>query len=648
MNVKSYVFIICLTFIGFHGALIGQKPKDYGIKSSKALNFYMAGKKQIEYRDHLKAMEYLAQAIALEPEFTDAHFHYTYAAHLRGKLSSAEKSLLHLALKDIPNYYGARLWYADLQMDQVKYQEAKKWYIQYLNTEPEDAKEVARAQVNIRKCTYAEQAVRKPVPFKPINLGTGVNSQGDEYMPILTADGSRLFFTSRRPGNLGGFNARLNDFGEDFYYSDWKDGAWSEAKNFGPPINTSDNEGAACFSQDGRLVYFTGCNRPDGLGECDIYVARNDGKTWSQPQNLGLGINSSNYETQPWLSHDGKTLYFVSTRKGGLGGTDIWYSDWEDGKWSQPRNMGMPVNTAGNEYSPMLHASDAVLYFSSDYHDGFGGMDIFYVNKTDMGWGEVQNIGYPINTSAHERFIFVTSDGKTAYYSSDRLEGGFGRNDLFSFALAPQIQPPAAVYVRGNVRDSLNGKPLSATVMIVRHADGDTVRTVESESANGRFLLSLPAGSSYGVYVEEQGYLFYSGNFELSESTQNYDLDIALSPVQEGYSLVLRNVFFATASYELLDASRTELDRVVQLMRKNPRMVVEIGGHTDSEGSDTYNQTLSQNRAGSVRQYLIQAGIPAAQVTAKGYGETVPVADNATEAGRALNRRTEFKIIKMQ
>lgn len=645
---QHFILSSLLSIILISGMLWAQKPKDYGIKSKKALTFYLAGKKQIEYRDHLKAMEYLAQAIALEPEFTDAHFHYTYAAQLRGKLSSAEQSLLHLANKDMPKYYGARLWYADLQMDQVKYKEAKTWYMKYLATEPEDAKEVARAKVNIRKCTYAEQAIRKPVPFQPVNLGPKVNSQGDEYMPILTADGSMLFFTSRRPGNLGGYNQRLNDFGEDFYFSEWKGGAWIESKNMAPPINTSENEGAACFSQDGRLVYFTGCNRTDGMGECDIYVAKNDGKTWSQPQNLGPGINSMHYETQPWLSHDGKTLYFVSTRKGGMGGTDIWYSTMEGGAWAEPKNMGAPVNTPGNEYSPMLHASDAVLYFSSDYHDGFGGMDIFYVEKTTEGWGEVKNIGYPINTAAHERFIFVTSDGKTAYYSSDRLEGGFGRNDLYSFALAPQIQPPAAVYVRGNVRDSLSGKPLSATVMIVRHPDGDTVRTVESDAAQGKFLLSLPGGSSYGVYVEEPGYLFYSGNFELSEASQNYDLDISLSPVQEGFSLVLRNVFFATASYDLLDASRSELDRVVQLMRKNPGMVVEIGGHTDSEGSDTYNQTLSQNRAGSVRQYLVNAGIPGVQITAKGYGESMPVANNETEAGRALNRRTEFRIIRMK
>ncbi len=641
-------FILFLLILFVNPAL-AQKPKDYGIKSSKALNFYLSAKQQIEYRDPLKAMEYLAEAIKLEPEFTDAHFLNTYAAYQKGKLDLVEPSLLHISGKDIPKYYPARLWYADFLMGKARYKEAGQWYGKYLYTAPEDKKEKMRAEVNLRKARYAEKAILKPVPFKPVNLGTEVNSQGDEYMPNLTADGGTLFFTARRPGNMGGFNPRWNDFGEDFYISKYENGKWSKAENLGPPINTSDNEGAACFSQDGQWVYFTGCNRPEGIGECDIYISKYNGASWSSPVNLGEGVNSANYETQPWLSHDGRTLYFVSTRPGGHGGTDIWYSQLENELWGEPKNLGIPVNTPGNEYSPSLHASGQVLYFSSDFHDGFGGMDIFYVDKKESGWGEVKNMGFPINTPAQERFLFVSSDGKTAYYSTDQIEGGWGRNDIFSFALSKELQPPPATFVRGVVRDSLTGNPVSAKLSFISLKSGDTLRSVLSDAKAGKFLVSLPLGESYAAYIDEPGYLLYSANFSLEnvDAGKHYELDISLSPFRSGSSITLRNVFFATASYELLDQSRAELNRMVTLMRKNPGMQVEIEGHTDNEGSDSYNLTLSQNRAESVRAYLIQNGIVATRVSSKGYGESRPVADNDTEEGRALNRRTEFRIIKV-
>lgn len=644
MRLPILIFLLSVSFV------FAQKPKDFGIKSSKALNFYLSAKKQIEYRDPLKAMEYCAEALKLEPEFTEAHFLYTYAASQKGKLNTAEKSLLHLSEQSDPKYYGARLWYADFLMENARYTDAASWYSKFLQTNPEDKKDRARADVNLRKSRFAEKAIHSPVSFKPENLGAGINSQGDEYMPNLTADGQTLFFTSRRPGNMGGFNPRLNDFGEDFYFVEQKNGKWAQVQSLGPPINTSDNEGAACFSQDGRWVYFTGCNRPGGVGECDIYLARYDGKTWSNPVNLGEGVNTANYETQPWLSNDGKTLYFISTRKGGLGGTDIWYSTLENKIWSEPKNIGTPINTPGNEYSPFLHASDQVLYFSSDYHNGFGGMDIFYTQKTSEGWGEVKNLGYPVNTPAHERFIFITSDGKTAYFSSDQLEGGFGRNDLYKFQLDPKIQPPAATFVRGTVRDSVQKTAIAARIFFIQLNTGDTIREIESDESAGKFLLSLPLGEAYAAYVEEPGYLFYSGNFSLEnvQAGTHYDLDILLSPVRAGSSITLRNVFFATASYELLESSFPELNRLVQLMKKNPGMVVEIEGHTDHEGSDAYNLTLSQNRANSVKNYLVQTGISAASITAKGYGESRPVADNTSEEGRALNRRTEFRILKMK
>jgi len=629
--------------------LSAQKPKDFGIKSKKALTYYLAGKQQLEYRDMVKAMEYFQQAVQLEPTFKQAHFLLVHTADTRNKISEVKNSLEFLANLPDPEMAKSKLIYALFLMNETKYVEAEKYFKAYLSTEPKEGQDKKRAEVNLRKCKYAAVAIKQPLSFIPKNLGTGINGPTDEYMPNLTADGKTLFFTSRRPGNIGGMDPRTHDFDEDFYASKAKpDGSWDTPVNVGGPLNTAGNEGASCFTQDGKEVYFIGCNRKDGFGECDIYVSEFNGNGWNAPRNLGNTVNTAGYETHPWISGDGKTLYFVSTRPGGFGGTDIWYSQKEQGEWATPVNLGAGLNSPGNEYNPFLHASDQALYFSSDWWDGFGDFDLFMTLRTENSWGKITNLGYPLNTPSIERFLFITSDGKTGYMSSDRIENGWGRNDLFRFDIPASIRPPAATWVSGKIVEEIDQSPVKAKITLIDLGSGDTVRQVNSDPIKGEFLLSLPFEKEYAVYIEEPGYLFASRNFSLigASTEKPFELNISLQPIQEGSSIVLRNVFFETNQFALLPTSHSELNKLILLLQKNTSLVVEIAGHTDNQGGEAYNLTLSQNRSNSVKQYLVSAGIPEKRIVARGYGETKPIADNTTEEGRALNRRTEFIILK--
>ncbi|GIV24231.1 MAG: OmpA family protein [Bacteroidia bacterium] len=484
-----------------------------------------------------------------------------------------------------------------------------------------------------------------PVPFFPSNLGPNVNTPYSEYFPSLTADSRRLYFTTTRP-KPGRALPSGEQSDEDIY---WCEGE-ARAVTWGPPtalpINTDKHEGASFFSSDGQTVIFGMCHLPEGYGDCDMYVSRLHGTVWSKPVNLGPVINTKYWDTQPCLSADGKRLYFASDRPGGMGGADIWYSDWKDGQWQPPVNLGPPINTREDEYNPFIAADGKTLYFGSTGHPGYGGRDMFFSVLTSLGWSEPKNLGYPFNTEKDEKSLFVDTRGEYAYVALERPEGK-GREDIYVFRLWPEIKPVGlATYVRGQVIDAKSRAPLGATIKVVDIESRDTVRSLTSNQATGEFILSLPLGRRYACFAESPGYLFYSGHFDLSHTDTVYNLLIPLQKVEKGASLTLRNVFFDFDKATLRPESEVELREVARLLRENPRWRVEVQGHTDSIGTASYNQTLSQRRAEAVRTYLIEQGIAAERITARGYGFTRPVATNRTGEGRALNRRTEIVFVE--
>lgn len=472
--------------------------------------------------------------------------------------------------------------------------------------------------------------------FAPHNMGDSINSKYLEYYPSLTIDGRKMIFTRR-----------VNE-DEDFYESSFIDGHWTNAVPVGGKINTNLNEGAQNISQDGQWLVFTGCNYPEGLGSCDLYIAyKLKNGSWTEPENLGPIVNTDYWESSPTLSPDKKDLYFTSSMPGGYGGKDIWVSHRNNsGKWGRPVNLGPEVNTDGDEACPFIHADNQTLYFNSNGHPGYGMTDLFLTRKlNDSTWSEPENLGYPVNTIDDEGSLIVASDGKTSYYASDGIDSRGGL-DICSFELREDIRAAKTLWVKGKVFDKKTSGGLPSTVELTEINSRRVISRLQTDE-DGNYLVTLPEGKDYVFNVNRKGYLFYSDNFSLVRDTPDsfFVVNIPLQPIEPGAAIILKNIFFDTNKSDLKPASITELDKVVMLLSDNPKLTIQISGHTDNVGKDADNLILSQGRAKAVTNYITSKGIDAKRLTSKGYGATKPVTKNDTEEGRAQNRRTELNVI---
>ena len=509
---------------------------------------------------------------------------------------------------------------------------------------------------------FAREAIKLKVPFNPINLGKGVNSQYDEYYPALTADDAELLFTRKIP------DSRVRGIGnnpgvqEDFFVSlrDTTKNVWQNATGLAGNINTEYNEGAPTITADGKTMVFTACELYGdldygqdrvGFGSCDLFISYKENNSWSKPQNLGKSINSAHWETQPSLSADGRVLFFIRgkrDRNRNINNMEIMFSvKSPDGTWSQAFPMPAPINTPENESSVHIHPDGQTLYFASTGHPGFGGEDLFVTRIGENGeWTEPENLGYPINTSKNENSLLVSSKGEIAYFASNR-DGGNGGLDLYQFILPEKLRPVPVSFTKGFVYDIENKKPLDANFRLVDIKTGDLI--VESRSDNkGEFLVTLPSNKDYALEVQKDGYLYHSENFSLKENPDAAEpryLNIGMSPVKQGESVVLRNIFFESGKFDLKPESEVELKNLHVFLSKNPSLRIEIAGHTDNVGEEADNLLLSKNRAEAVYTYLIINGIAKERITFKGYGESQPVASNDTPEGRAANRRTVFTVL---
>ena len=482
---------------------------------------------------------------------------------------------------------------------------------------------------------YANEHPATDYVFAPKNLGDSINSIYSEYYPSITIDGKKMIFTRR-----------IKD--EDFYQSDLINGKWSKARLLDGKVNTNLNEGAQNISVDGKWIVFTGCNYPEGQGSCDIYISYKTDNGWSQAENLGTAVNTHFWESSPSLSPDKKDLYFSSDRPDGYGGKDIWVSHRKnDGTWSDAENMGPQINTPGDETCPFMYADNQTLFFSTNGRPGYGDNDLFVIKRlTDSTWSEPQNLGYPINTIDDEQALIVASDGVTAYYSSDRGDTK-GLVDIYSFQLRKDIQPPRTLWIKGQVTDAKTKAGLSSSVKLT---DIDTRRVISDVQTDddGNYLTTLPVGKNYDFSVNKKGYLFYSENYNLSDNFKDsvFTANIPLQPIEAGASIVLKNMFFDTKQTTLRPESIVELNRVIQLMNDNPNLKILISGYTDNVGSAQDNLALSNGRALAVVKYLLSSRqIMKDRLQSKGFGAANPIGPNTTEAGRALNRRTELSVI---
>ncbi|MEM8526501.1 MAG: OmpA family protein [Bacteroidota bacterium] len=639
--------IILLFLVFFFSHLVySQSYTTAKAATNKQQKKYKEAKEEafrINYEEALKITDKLLKD---DPTFINAWILKGQILFDQKKLEAAKKAFQHALQLDAQ--YSSMIYFmlGTAEMNLENYEAAAKQYEEYIAQKPRDQRRVERAKKYVKQARFIAKMMANPVPFDPKPLSNAINTPTGEFLPAITADGMMLLFT-RRIGHQ-----------EDFYFSKFEDGKWQTAQSLAQ-LNTPENEGALTISADGRTIIFAALYKQNTVGNFDLYLSEMRDGQLTRPINLGTKINSGAMDRQPTLSGDGNTLYFESKRGGGQGESDIWKSERQaDGSWGQAENLGEVVNTKGIDKSPFIHADGRTLYFMSNAHQGMGGFDLFVTRKqTDGSWSEPENLGYPINTKANQGALFISLDGKTAYYTSDQAPPEYGgREDIYTFELPEKMRPDPVTYVKATVRDAITKRRIkgaAAEFVALRKA---SVHAQAKTDHKGYFLTVLPMGENYALNVSHPDYLFHSENFELTEARsldKPFELDVFLNPIPktpetlvENKPIVLKNIFFKSGKAQLLKASLIELQRLKRLLEDHPNLRIQINGHTDNVGTEEDNLTLSEARAKAVHDYLIENGISKERLQYKGFGESQPIATNETEEGRQNNRRTEFMVVK--
>jgi outer membrane protein OmpA-like peptidoglycan-associated protein len=630
--------IFCMAF-----SVYGQQSA-FHTDNKKAIKLYSEANELIKMRQFTSALEKLDQAIDRDPDFIEAHMRAAFCYELL-RVFTKQQHHLEEVIRISPTSQRFKNVYfrlAGLYYDQGRYEDAMNTLdtLYLLGMQNEFlVQEAERLRSNI---TFAVENRKNPLDITPSPLPEVVNAFPLQYFPVLTADENQIIFT-RRTGTA------FHD--DEDIYACTRDslGAWGPPMSLSPNINSRFNEGTCTISADGRILIFTTCEGRKSYGSCDLYMSKREGDTWSVPVNLGPQINSAAWESQPSLSADGRMLYFISDRKGGVGKRDIYVSEQvEEGVWSEARNLGRDINTSDDEVSPFIHVNGKTLFFSSRGYPGFGGFDIYYSNRVGSTWSAPANVGYPINDHDDQVSMFITTNGKHAYYSYEVENDGVKRSLLYMFEFPEKdIIAGGTNYLTGIIMDAVTNDRLEARVELYNLDEKQLLNAFTSDPMTGRYYSIISEGGKYGLYVEKKGYLFESRAFNYTDASLKEPLvqDFYLKPIRKGAQTVLNNIFFEFDSYKLKEESYTELEKVMGFLQKNPDVSIEIQGHTDDVGSEEYNLDLSRKRAESVYKYLLDRSIEDDRLTYAGYGERHPVRDNTTESNKAMNRRIEFKII---
>lgn len=527
----------------------------------------------------------------------------------------------------------------------------------------EDDSLMVEAKTLYKWASTAETLMKNPVLFNP-KLVPGISSKFDEYLVFITPDNEKAFYT-RRTEERDSHSAWASDlkYKEKFFVSNRNPingKALSEIPfdNGAPmplPFNVDQNEGGATVTIDNSELIYTVCRYkdakdPNSYFNCDLFYSKYEFGGWSDIVPLDNVNSPDNWETQPSISSDGKTLFFISDRPGGRGGYDVYTSTRdESGTWSIPMNMGAQVNSKGNEKSPFIHTDSQTLYFSSSGRPGMGGYDIYYTRKSDKGeWQEPTNIGYPINSQFDDVGFFVSTDGKYGYFGSNKYESGAGGWDFYSFELYEEARPEKVLFIKGTVKNENDSQPLQAKVEI-KNMETKEIKQIPVDLETGNYVAAMRFSSDYVLTVKQPDFVYESTYISMDDTTfdEPANVDVDLQPVELGKAYRMKDIYYESNSAELTPDSKKVLDEFIEFLTENPRIKVSIQGHTDNLGSDASNLQLSNNRAKSVYEYLILKGISSSRLSYKGFGESVPVSENDTEVGRALNRRTEFLVTGM-
>jgi outer membrane protein OmpA-like peptidoglycan-associated protein/tetratricopeptide (TPR) repeat protein len=611
----------------------------------RAQQAYDRGVERLTARKPEEAFGEFQKAIERDPDFGEAYFRLGQLAEIQrqpARVAELYEKALQLR-PESPTVVPAYGWLGSYALRQGRYAQAATYLQRLQALAPPTGVAATRLKRQLATADFAQRALKNPTPLRVRKLPDGVNAFDSQYFPVLTADGETLIFTAIAQEN-----------GDENLYVTRRTGeGWSAPESLSSVINSPENEGTCAVSADGRTLVFTSCQgrKRRGFGNCDLYVSYQTGNDWSEPENLGKEINSGAWESQPALSPDGRTLYFVSDRPGGIGRRDLWRSQRDSlGRWTAAENLGKGINTPDDEVSPFLHANGRTLFFASDGYVGMGGLDVWMSEWDGKTWSTPENLGYPLNTHEDQVALFISADGTKGYYSVE--ESGAQRERRKAVLAEFEVPPTLATrfkranVIKGRVVDAKTGQPLTATLELVNLGTNRPEAQVQSDAATGEFTATLTDGGQYGVFVNRPGYFYKSLTFDYSQDHESgtQRLDVRLEPLRKEAREVLNNLFFATGAYTLQEKSTPELDKLVRLLRENPALRLEIAGHTDDVGDDRRNLDLSLKRAGSVTEYLAAHGIAAERIRSQGYGETRPVVPNTSDENRARNRRIEVTI----
>jgi len=637
-----------------------------------AQSLLRAGKIQDAYRS-------FNEAINEDPDYAKAYLEMAYisfrlseSAETRGQVQQMERHYNNAvnqykkAAEICPslNNYDICFWLGKYFYSKRDFQESIKYINLFLNNTNKH-QGIKHAQIIKRKIDKYYELINNPVPYNPVPV-QGINSNEDEYLPLISPDGEMFFFTHRYAKKVKENvdfrwvdEFRVSRFGGKKQNRD----LFTSGEPMPSPFNMGVDQGGVSITIDNNVLYVTLCEMTrtsqGPYKNCDIWVSEYSYGEWTPLRNLGPNINGrTSWESQPSISADGKTLFFSTIRPDNIGfdietnqTSDIWYSTKdENGIFQKAKNLGNVINTSGNEKSPFIHSDSQTLYFSSDGHDGVGGYDIFYSRmKADGTWEEPKNIGYPINTEADELGLIVSTNGQKAYFSSNQLNDN-GSYDIFEFELYKEARPEEVIFVKGQLVDD-TGKDLADATIEVKSVE--TQRVVEGmvDKMTGRYAVVIPVkkpDEEFLMTVKKRDYAFTSHYITPKEveTEKPLKVDFEVKPIEVNKTVQLNNIYFSTNSAQLYKTSLFVLDNFLEFLNENPNIKIEIHGHTDNIGNPAANQLLSENRAKAVRDYLLIMGLNSNRIAdCKGFGQNKPIASNNTEEGRAKNRRTEFVIV---
>lgn len=674
---KLYALTVLIAFCSFGSS--AQKDCDYepGDKVAKLLSKaedkkkYDSDKRKEFYQDALEEDENCLPCLM---EMGSNAF--KSSKHSGSSFNTAENYLEKL-IEICPEYHSEPYYFLGaINYANRNYEKALTYFEKFLRFPDDDEskfnrnyeKLYAEVEEAMPHVEFYHEFYDDPIDFKPIVV-TGVSGQGDEYLPMLSPDNELMFYTRKYSKKAkGDIVARQV---EEYTVSQRKDinTEFDDGDPLPPPFNLGDNYGGSTISINNKEMYITKKNPVGSNPEnFDIYrttfekVVDKNGKEsykWSELEKLGDNVNTDmGWEAQPSLSADGKQLYFATVRpeckasKSGDPSTDIFYSERQaDGSWGPAKSIGDVINTTGNEKAPFMHSDSKTLYFASTGRMGAGGYDIYYSRMQDNGeWSEPKNLGHPVNTQEDEHGMIVSTDGELAYFAS-RGRRGVGGFDIISFKMPEKAKPEKVILVKGELTKE-DGKPFENARVELKYAQSKEIEEVEVDKDDGKYaaIVNVERGEDVVMSVKGDGVaynskLIASKDDEVQPSVIKYNLEA--SSIKANKPFVINDIYYSTNSADIDERSKVILDDFAQYLLDNPKLYIEIGGHTDDIGADDANLALSMDRAFEVKGYLERQGVPGKRITAKGYGETKPVVPNDSEENRKLNRRTEFMVKKM-